>query len=260
MGPSGSSGSGARPGSDGLGDDGEVTAVISATVGACHFCVVTMLAVAVSFTDLTEVAPGATAIWACRTTGLFTGTGPTVHAAVPSPLAQPLVNVALRLVGCAASATDTPEADAFRVETRTMKAAWCPRVTLAWERWTLTHSSGCAVALASGLAAMYASSEALATALVTVLAGGAGGPVSVGEPDGDGSAVGEGEGKLGLGLGLGPGRLGPGLGLPVAAAALGEPLGEEAMPSGNEGGPFLIEGSGEGDGEAVPGGTGSAWH
>lgn len=42
----------------------------------------------------------------------------------------------------------------FRVETRTVYVAVCPRVMLACERWTLTHNSGCAVAsaLAFGLA------------------------------------------------------------------------------------------------------------
>lgn len=72
----------------------EVTAVVSATVGAFQLCAVAMLAVAVSWTDLTAVARDATGIWACRTTGCFTETELTVHAAVPSPLVQPLVNVA----------------------------------------------------------------------------------------------------------------------------------------------------------------------
>jgi hypothetical protein len=64
------------------------------------------------------------------------------------------VNAAFWLMGCAVSATDTSGADVSRVETRTMYVAVCPRVMLAWERWTLTHSSGCAVAspLAFGLA------------------------------------------------------------------------------------------------------------
>jgi hypothetical protein len=106
--------------SDSLGDDAEVTAVVAATVGALQFCVVTMLALAVNFTDLTEVALDATVIWACRTTSCFTETELTVHAAVPSLLAQPLVNVAFWLVGCAVSATDTSEAGVFRVEIRTM--------------------------------------------------------------------------------------------------------------------------------------------
>jgi hypothetical protein len=96
IGPSGSAGSGRGYCNFGLRDraEAEVTAVVAATVGAFHFCVVTMLAVAVSLTDLMEVALDATAICACRTTGRFTETVLTVQAAVPSPLAQPLVKVA----------------------------------------------------------------------------------------------------------------------------------------------------------------------
>ena len=41
-------------------DDAAVTATVSAAAGGVHFVVVTTLAVAVSFTDLTEVAPDAT--------------------------------------------------------------------------------------------------------------------------------------------------------------------------------------------------------
>ena len=42
-----------------------------------------------------------------------------LHEAVPSPLAQPLLNVGFWLVGCAVSATDTSEADPFCVVTCT---------------------------------------------------------------------------------------------------------------------------------------------
>jgi hypothetical protein len=42
-----------------------------------------------------------------------------VHEAVPSPLAQPLVNAGFWLDGCVVSATDTSEADPFCVETCT---------------------------------------------------------------------------------------------------------------------------------------------
>ena len=96
IGPSGSAGSGKGLSGGGLRECAEVavTVVVSATVGAFQFCVVAMLAVAVSLTNLTEVALDATAIWACRTTGRLTETELTVHAAVPSPLVQPLVNVA----------------------------------------------------------------------------------------------------------------------------------------------------------------------
>ena len=96
IGPSGSSGSGRGLSGGGLREcaEVEVTAVVWAAVGAFQFCVMAMLAVAVSLTNLTAVALDATAIWACRTTGRLTETELTVHAAVPSPLVQPLVNVA----------------------------------------------------------------------------------------------------------------------------------------------------------------------
>ena len=79
-----------------------------------------MLAVAVSFTDVTALALDETAIRACMTTGCFTETELTVHEALPSPLVHPLVKVGFWLVGCAASVTETSEADVFRVETCTM--------------------------------------------------------------------------------------------------------------------------------------------
>jgi hypothetical protein len=98
----------------------EVTATATAAEGGVHFAVVTMLAVAVSVTDFTEVAPAATGICACRLAGCLPDTELTVHVAVPFPLAQPLVNVGFWLDGCAARATDTLLADPlFSVETCT---------------------------------------------------------------------------------------------------------------------------------------------
>jgi hypothetical protein len=96
IGPSGSAGSGRGLSTGGLRDRVvvEVTAVVSATEGAFQFCEVAMLAVATSLTDLTEIALDAIVIWARRTAGCFTETELTVHPAVPSPLVQPLVNVA----------------------------------------------------------------------------------------------------------------------------------------------------------------------
>ena len=96
IGPSGSAGSGRGLNGGLVCDRAEivVTTVVSATVGAFQFCVVAVLAVAVSLTDVIEIALDATAICACRTTGCFTETELTVHAAVPSPFGQPLVNVA----------------------------------------------------------------------------------------------------------------------------------------------------------------------
>ena len=96
-----------------------VTAVVSAAAGGVHVAVVITVAVAVSFTELTEVAVDATGIWAFRLLGSLVVTEPTLHEAVPSPWAQPLVNVGFRLDGCAVSATDTAEAVPFRVETCT---------------------------------------------------------------------------------------------------------------------------------------------
>jgi hypothetical protein len=100
-------------------DAAAVTAIVSAAAGGVHFCVLATLAVAVSFTELTEVAFTATAIWACRLAGCFTVTELMRHEAVPFPLAHPLVNVGFWLDGFALSATDTSEAVAFWVETCT---------------------------------------------------------------------------------------------------------------------------------------------
>ncbi len=97
-----------------------VTATVSAADGGSHLTQVTMLAVAVSFTEVTEVASAATGICALRFAGCLSDTELTVQLAVPSPSAQPLVNVGFRLAGWAARATDTFAADPlFSVETRT---------------------------------------------------------------------------------------------------------------------------------------------
>jgi len=94
-----------------------VTAVVSAAAGGVHFVVVTTLAVAVSFTELTEVAFEAIAICAFRLVA-FVVTELRLHEAVPS-LAHPLLNVGFWLDGCAVSATDTSEAVPFLVDTCT---------------------------------------------------------------------------------------------------------------------------------------------
>ena len=94
-----------------------VTVVVSAAAGGVHFVVVTTLAVAVSFTELTEVAFDATAICAFRLAA-FVVTELRLHEAVPS-LAHPLLNVGFWLDGCAVSATDTSEAVPFLVDTCT---------------------------------------------------------------------------------------------------------------------------------------------
>jgi hypothetical protein len=94
-----------------------VTVVVSAAAGGVHFVVVATLAVAVSFTELTEVAFDATAICAFRLAA-FVVTELRLHEAVPS-LAHPLLNVGFWLDGCAVSATDTSEAVPFLVDTCT---------------------------------------------------------------------------------------------------------------------------------------------
>ncbi len=128
MGPSGSAASGGGVAEDLTGDgegdaddaaDAEVTATVAVAEGAVHFTVVTTLAVAVSFTELTEVALDATGIWAWRSTGCWADTVLRVHAAVAFPLAQPLVNTGFWLDGCVARVTDTSEAGPFSAETVT---------------------------------------------------------------------------------------------------------------------------------------------
>ena len=123
MGPSGSLVSG-RLADDLVGADEAGTAVmatVSAADGGVHFTEVTMLAVAVSFTEVIEVTLDATGICALSVAGCLADTELTVQVAVPFPLGQPLVNVGFWLEGCATRATDTFEADPlFSVETCTM--------------------------------------------------------------------------------------------------------------------------------------------
>ncbi len=122
MGPSGSVVSGEEPADDLAGEaEAAVTATVSAADGGVHFIEVTMLAVAVSFTEVTEVALDATGICAWRSAGCLADTELTVQVTVPSPLAQPLVNAGFWPEGCATRATDTAEADPlFSVETCTV--------------------------------------------------------------------------------------------------------------------------------------------
>ncbi|MBV9206769.1 MAG: hypothetical protein JO037_15580 [Actinobacteria bacterium] len=135
MGPSGGAGSNEAPADDWTGgtnpDDAgvdgvagvagvtEVTVTVAVAEGGVHFADVATLAVAVSFTEVTEVAPESTGICACRTVGCLSETELMAHLAVPSPLAQPPVNVGFWLDGCEARVTDTLEADPFWAETRT---------------------------------------------------------------------------------------------------------------------------------------------
>jgi len=125
-GPSGSAVPGETPGGDapaGLlaGEaDAAVTATVSAADGGVHLSVVATLAVAVSVTAVTEPALAATGICALSDTGCLSDTEPTVQLAVPSPLTQPPENTGFWLVGRAARATVTPDAEPlFAVDTCT---------------------------------------------------------------------------------------------------------------------------------------------
>ncbi len=126
IGPSGSVLSGRTPADEvpDLAGEAEaeaaVTATVSAADGGVHFWLVAMLAVAVSFTEVTEVALAATGICALSETGCLSDTVLTVQLAVPAPLAQPLVNVGFCPDGWAVRATVTSAAEPlFPVETRT---------------------------------------------------------------------------------------------------------------------------------------------
>jgi len=120
MGPSASGGSCVALG-EALADEAvPVTDVVPVAAGRVHLAVVATLAVAVSFSELTEDAFDATAICAFRVAGAFALTKLTVQEAVPSPLVQPLVNSGFSVDGWAASATDTFEAEPPSVETSTV--------------------------------------------------------------------------------------------------------------------------------------------
>ena len=126
IGPSGSAPSGTTPAGDELAGDvageaeAEVTATVTAADGGVHFCVETMLAVAVSFTEVTEVALAATGICALSETGCLSDTELIVQLAVPAPLAQPLTNLGFWPDGWAVRATVTSVAEPlFSVETPT---------------------------------------------------------------------------------------------------------------------------------------------
>ena len=255
-----------------------VTAVVSAAPGGVHFVVVTTLAVAVSFTELTEVAFDATAICAFRLAA-FVVTELRAHEAVPSSLAHPLLNVGFWLDGCAVSATDTSEADPFSAQTCTTYPAVWPVLMLDCERWTLTHSSGGAVVpvlplplvagLGSelGLVATSASSvpaavrEAVAVAVAVAVPVAV--AVTVAVPDGDA----EGDGEV---VFVGPplARTGGGnrLGVEVGAAELFVDGLLELVEGDGDGdaegdGEGDSDGEGDGDGEGV--GVleaGNAWH
>ena len=93
--------------------EAEVTAMVSAAAGGVHVDVVVTLAFAVSFTELTDVASDATEILASRLAGCLAVTELILHEAVPSPVAQPLLNSGFSLDGVTASVTVTCDADPF---------------------------------------------------------------------------------------------------------------------------------------------------
>lgn len=119
-----------------------MTVTVSCAAGGVHFAVVATLAVAVSVTELTEVAPEATGIWAFRLTALESDTEPIVQFGLP--VGVQLLNAGFWLDGAAVRATEMSAAEPFWVETATTNVAFCPRFTLACVRCTLTQSSGCA--------------------------------------------------------------------------------------------------------------------
>jgi len=125
IGPSGSVVCGKAPDDAPAGEpaadaDAAVTVTVSAAAGAVHFCVVATLAVAVSCTEVTELALAATGICALRVAGCLSDTEATAQLAIPPPLRQPLVNTGFWLAGLAVRATVTPEAEPlFPVETCT---------------------------------------------------------------------------------------------------------------------------------------------
>jgi hypothetical protein len=96
--------------------DADVTVTVEAAEGAVQVAVVTMLAVAVSFTELTVDDTG---IWASRSTALASVTELTVQVAVLSPVVQPLVKVGFWVAGSAAIVTETSAVEPFLAETAT---------------------------------------------------------------------------------------------------------------------------------------------
>ena len=103
-------------------------------------------AVAVSVTDVTELAEDATAIWACSEYAAGASdvpSDPTAQEAEPFPPGQRPVNLAAWPCGEAASVTDTPDAEPFWTDTCTVKDAAWPRLIPDCDACTLTHNSAC---------------------------------------------------------------------------------------------------------------------
>jgi hypothetical protein len=103
---------------------GALTVTVWLAVGSSAMAgLVVALAVTVRVTDVTEVAPEATWIWACiwsSDEATAVPIEPIVHVADPSPLGQRLVNSASSPCGAAVRPTSTPEAVPFSAETCTV--------------------------------------------------------------------------------------------------------------------------------------------
>jgi hypothetical protein len=202
------------PDGDGDGDgDAAVTATVSDAAGGVHCTEGTMLAVAISFTELTELALAATGICAWRLTGCLSVTEVNAHSVPPLPLAQPLVKLGCWPAGSEVSVRSTPETGPFCVETVTAYWAFWPRWMLVCEVCTVTHSSagfGSAAMAASSEAEEEAEADAEAEAEAEAEGDGdwlgvlLGSPppeaeedVGEGESEGDGDGLGEGDAVLG---------------------------------------------------------------
>jgi hypothetical protein len=99
--------------------EADVTVTVSDALGSFVRCVA--CPVAVSFTDVTDVAVAATAIFACSSVDAPADSVPMLHEDPPSPLAQPTVNSAFSVLGAAARSTTTAVAPVpFSAETLTM--------------------------------------------------------------------------------------------------------------------------------------------
>jgi hypothetical protein len=112
---------------DGLADAAAVTVTDWDAEGMAAMAgLVAASAVAVSVTEVTEVAEEATGIWACSwyaAGATEVPSDPTAQVADPFPPGHRAVNVAAWPCGEAASVTDTPDAEPFCAETWTVNDA-----------------------------------------------------------------------------------------------------------------------------------------
>jgi hypothetical protein len=138
---------------------GVVTLTVSAAAGADIASSGLVLVVAVSVTDVAEVALAGTLIcaWSTYVDGVISvPRSPSSQLALPFPVGHSPVNVALCLDGIAVSQTVTSGAEPFCADTVIVNEAACPRAMLGSTRCTLTHSS-----TAEGLGDGVATAEAV---------------------------------------------------------------------------------------------------